>query len=97
MRCCFEEAHKLDIHVILDLVPGHTSIEHQWFKESMKIDRNEFTDRYIWTDSVWEDASGVENITGSIRGISDRDGTCAANFYTIQPALNYGFANPTKP
>lgn len=93
----FEEAHKLDIHVILDLVPGHTSIEHRWFKESMKIDRNEFTDRYIWTDSVWEDVSGVENITGSIRGISDRDGTCAANFYTIQPALNYGFANPTKP
>ena len=93
----FEEAHKLDIHVILDLVPGHTSIAHPWFKESMKIDRNEFTDRYIWTDSVWEDASGVENITGSIRGISDRDGTCAANFYTIQPALNYGFANPTKP
>lgn len=93
----FEEAHKLNMHIILDLVPGHTSIEHKWFKESMKPEHNEFSDRYIWTDSVWEDADGNENITGSIRGISDRDGTCAANFYTIQPALNYGFANPTKP
>lgn len=93
----FEEAHKLDIHVILDLVPGHTSILHPWFKASIQAERNEFSDRYIWSDSVWEDVAGNENITGSIRGISDRDGTCAANFYTIQPALNYGFANPTKP
>lgn len=93
----FEEAHKLGIHVILDLVPGHTSIEHPWFQASKQAEHNEFSDRYIWTDCVWEDCSGIENITGSIRGISDRDGTCAANFYTIQPALNYGFVNPTKP
>ncbi len=32
----FEKAHQLDMHVLLDLVPGHTSIEHPWFKESMK-------------------------------------------------------------
>lgn len=93
----FEEAHKMGIHVILDLVPGHTSIEHPWFAASTKAEHNEFSDRYIWTDCIWEDCSGIENISGSIRGISDRDGTCAANFYTIQPALNYGFANPTKP
>lgn len=92
----FEEAHKLGIRVILDLVPGHTSIEHPWFQASMQPDRNEYSDRYIWSDSVWEDVAGNENISGSIRGISDRDGSCAANFYTIQPALNYGFANPTK-
>lgn len=97
LRCFFEEAHKLGMHVILDLVPGHTSIEHPWFQASMQAECNEFSDRYIWSDSVWEDVAGIENITGSIRGISDRDGTCAANFYTIQPALNYGFANPTKP
>ena len=30
----FEEAHRRDMHVILDLVPGHTSIRHPWFTES---------------------------------------------------------------
>lgn len=89
----FDEAHKLGIHVILDLVPGHTSFEHPWFRESMKPEKNEYSDRYIWTNSIWEDCAGIHNITGSIRGISDRDGSCAANFYTVQPALNYGFVN----
>ena len=30
----FDEVHKRDMHVFLDLVPGHTSIEHEWFKAS---------------------------------------------------------------
>lgn len=97
LKRLFEEVHKRGMHLILDLVPGHTSIEHPWFKESLKPEHNALSDRYIWTDSVWEDPKGVANITGSVSGLSDRDGACATNFYTIQPALNYGFANPTKP
>ncbi len=89
----FRQAHELGIHVLLDLVPGHTSWEHPWFRESMKAERNEFTDRYIWTDSVWEEPAGY----GSLRGISDRDGSCAVNFFTHQPALNYGFYKPDRP
>ena len=89
----FHEAHRLGLHVLLDLVPGHTSWEHPWFKESMKAERNEFTDRYIWTDSIWEEPAGY----GSLRGISDRDGSCAVNFFTHQPALNYGFYKPDRP
>ena len=79
----FDEAHRLDMHILLDLVPGHTSWEHPWFRESMKAERNEFTDRYVWTDSIWESPDGY----GSLRGISDRDGSCAVNFFTHQPAL----------
>ena len=78
------------MHVLLDLVPGHTSVEHPWFKESMKADRNEFTDRYVWTNNVWEAPEGM----GSLRGISERDGACAINFFSNQPALNYGFYQP---
>ena len=48
----FSEAHARGIHVLLDLVPGHTAVTHKWFKESMKAGRNEFTDRYVWTNSI---------------------------------------------
>lgn len=89
----FVEAHKRGMHVLLDLVPGHTSVEHKWFKETLKAERNEFSDRYIWTNSIWETPYGM----GCIRGISDRDGSCAVNFFSHQPALNYGFYEITAP
>lgn len=63
----------------------------------MKAEENPYSSRYIWTDSIWEGFDGINNISGSIRGISDRDGSCATNFFSTQPALNYGFANPSKP
>ncbi len=90
LKRLFKEAHARGMHVLLDLVPGHTSIEHRWFRESMKAEKNEFTDRYVWTDSVWEEPDGMANI----RGISSRDGSCAVNFFSHQPALNYGFYKP---
>ncbi|MGN1120708.1 MAG: alpha-amylase family glycosyl hydrolase [Oscillospiraceae bacterium] len=93
LKRLFEEAHKRGLHVLLDLVPGHTSVEHKWFKESMKAQKNEYTDRYIWTDSIWEEPTGY----GSLRGISDRDGSCAVNFFSHQPALNYGYYKPERP
>ena len=94
-RELFEQAHRRGMHVILDLVPGHTSMEHPWFRESLKREKNEFTHRYVWTDSVWE-APQVGNISGWLRGISSRDGACAVNFFSAQPALNYGFCEPTE-
>lgn len=92
LKRLFKEAHERGMHILLDLVPGHTSVEHEWFKQSMRAERNEFTDRYVWTDSVWESPEGM----GCIRGISDRDGSCAVNFFSHQPALNYGFYKPER-
>lgn len=89
----FNEAHKRNMHIILDLVPGHTSWEHPWFKESSKAEKNEYTDRYVWTDSIWEETPGY----GTLRGVSERDGSCMVNFFTHQPALNYGFYKPERP
>lgn len=93
LRQLFDEAHRREMHVLLDLVPGHTSVEHKWFRESMKAERNEYTDRYVWTDSVWE---SPENM-GCLRGISPRDGAAAVNFFSMQPALNYGYYKITRP
>ena len=86
----FKEAHARDMHVILDLVPGHTAVTCKWFRESMKAEKNAYTDRYVWTDNIWETPENM----GCIRGISDRDGSCVVNFFSHQPALNYGFYRP---
>lgn len=88
----FQKAHEKGMKVLLDLVPGHTSVDHPWFRESAKAEKNEYTDRYVWTNDINEDCNGVGNVTGSLRGFSDRNGCCAVNYYTIQPALNFGFA-----
>ena len=100
LRRLFELVHSRGMHILLDLVPGHTSIEHPWFKESCKAEKNEFTDRYIWTSSVWEEGevygSGGSKL-GCLRGISERDGSVMVNFFSHQPALNYGFYKKTRP
>lgn len=88
----FEEAHARGMHVLVDLVPGHTSIEHPWFLQSMRAEENEYTHRYVWSDCVWESTD-----LPCIRGISARDGAAAVNFFSTQPALNYGYANRTRP
>ena len=90
---CFEEAHRRGMRVLLDLVPGHTSDEHPWFRESQRVEKNEFSNRYIWTDCVWNRPEGF----GYICGASERDGCYLLNFFASQPALNYGFYKITAP
>lgn len=89
----FGEAHKRGIKVLLDLVPGHTSEEHEWFRQSQKDETNEFSNRYIWSDFCFAKTADLNYIGGE----SERSGTYALNFFKCQPALNYGFLNPTEP
>lgn len=88
----FREVHSRGMKILLDLVPGHTSVKHKWFTESMKAEKNEYTDRYVWTGSIWEKPG-----MSCILGFSPRNGVCAVNFFSHQPALNYGFYNPERP
>ena len=89
-RLC-REAHRRQIAVCLDLVAGHTSIEHPWFKASCRPRGNRYSDRYIWASSGTTDANATLSF---IRGYAQREGNFIANFFYFQPALNYGFADP---
>ncbi len=89
----FKVAHEKDMRIILDLVPGHTSDQNDWFTQSKQPEKNELTNRYIWTDSVWEAPPEYKLICG----ITDKDANYMVNFFSSQPALNFGFAKITHP
>jgi maltose alpha-D-glucosyltransferase/alpha-amylase len=78
------------IRVMLDLVPGHTSHLHPWFLASADDPGD---DRYIWSDS--EQPPGDKWVASPGR----RPGYYLPNFYAIQPALNFGYAqmDPAEP
>lgn len=81
------ECHKRGMKCIFDLVPGHTSIDHPWFLESQKAEKNEYTNRYIWSEEAFGDGVGLA-------GFGERDAKVLNNFFWSQPALNYGYAHP---
>lgn len=90
----FRVAHEKGIHVLIDLVPGHTSEEHPWFVESGKADPcEEYADRYIWTENAFCRGDGIPFIGGE----QERDGTYIINFFKCQPALNYGWREIHEP
>ena len=47
---CWRRCTTAQIRVILDFVPNHTSIEHEWFQASRQSRRNPKRDWYIWRD-----------------------------------------------
>lgn len=93
LKRLFEIAHEKGIRILLDLIPGHTSDQNEWFLKSKSPEKNEYSGRYIWTDSVWEAPPQYRLLCG----ITDRDGNYLVNYFSSQPALNYGFNSITHP
>jgi alpha-glucosidase len=45
------QAHRRELHVIIDLVPNHSSDQHPWFSESRRSRRSPKRDWYVWRDA----------------------------------------------
>ena len=45
-----ERAHSLGLRVVVDFVPNHTSIEHQWFAQARQGRDSPGRARYLWAD-----------------------------------------------
>ena len=95
LRDLIQLFHENGIRVLLDLVAGHTAIDHPWFQASCKDEINDYTDRYIWqVGGPW--AKNYPGIAAFLCGISERPGAVGVNCFSTQPALNYGFGNVTQ-
>ena len=86
-------AHNKGIKIILDLVAGHASIKNREFIESAKAEPNEYSDLFVWNDSVWEWNRDFRLISG----VYDRNAAFLVNFFAHQPGFNYGFKDINRP
>ena len=72
------EAHKRGIHVIIDLVINHTSIQHAWFEDAKSKPNSMHRDWYIWSSR----SSGN-------KWYQENNGYYYAYFGKDMPDLNY--------
>jgi alpha-glucosidase len=93
-------AHELDLRVIVDLVPNHTSSEHAWFKAALaSAEGSEAREHYYFRDGKGENGELPPNNWESVFGgpawtrITNPDGTDGQwylhLFDTSQPDLNW--------
>lgn len=82
-----DEVHQRGMKIVFDMVMNHTSIEHEWFKESSSSKDNPKADWYIWRDKPnnWQSMTG-----GSGWHYSEERGQYFwSSFLPFQPDLNY--------
>jgi len=90
------EARERGLHVIIDLVPNHTSNQHPWFQKAHSDPDSKYRDYYVWRQDAPPDTSDKVVFPGEQEGIWSYDQEAGAwylhHFYQFQPDLK--FSNP---
>ena len=90
------EARERGMHVIVDLVPNHTSSQHPWFQAARASRDSPYRDYYVWRDDDPGDTSHMVVFPGEQDGIWSYDEVAGAwylhHFYPFQPDVR--FTNP---
>jgi len=88
-----EQAHQLNLKVILDYVPNHTSDEHPWFQLARSNRTNEKRDWYIWRDPApggGPPNNWLSNFGGSAWQFDEQTGQYYLHIFDVkQPDLNW--------
>jgi maltose alpha-D-glucosyltransferase/alpha-amylase len=90
-----EKAEELGLHVMIELVVQHTSIEHRWFQEARRDPKSPYRDFYIWADEPDDSIEPIfPTIEKSVWTWDEDAGQYYRHlFYNHEPDLNLG--NPT--
>jgi maltose alpha-D-glucosyltransferase/alpha-amylase len=90
------EARERGLHVIVDLVPNHTSDQHPWFQAARSDPDSKYRDYYTWRHDAPPETGDSVVFPGEQDGIWSYDEEAGAwylhHFYQFQPDLN--FSNP---
>jgi alpha-glucosidase len=86
------EAHALGLKIILDLVPNHTSDQHEWFRDSRSSRTSAKRDWYIWRDG--RDGGPPNNWISNFGGSAWQWDEATGQYYyhaflSEQPDLNW--------
>lgn len=88
-----ERAHALDLHVVVDLVPNHTSDQHPWFLSARADPEGDHRDRYIWRDPAPDGGppnNWISHFGGSAWTLDEASGQYHLHlFLPEQPDLNW--------
>lgn len=53
-----KSAHSKKIKILVDLVPNHSSDQHEWFRQSRQSRDGKYADWYVWRDPKGNDEQG---------------------------------------
>lgn len=99
VKALLQRAAELNLKVLFDLVPNHTSDDHEWFKTSRTSRNNPYADWYVWRDphpsSEPDRPSPPNNWRDVFSGgsawewVPERQQFYLHSFHTKQPDLNW--------